>query len=68
MPLSRPEIAFVDGSVLIVPWNSVAALDEGDELAELGGNMPIRVDLATGQCSWLNVDEVGDYLGRGFRL
>ncbi|WP_433615506.1 hypothetical protein ACQP2P_11795 [Dactylosporangium sp. CA-139114] len=56
-----PEIAFVDGSVLIVSWNSVEALDGGGELAELGGNMPIRVDLATGQCRFLHLGEKGDY-------
>ncbi|WP_433615510.1 hypothetical protein ACQP2P_11805 [Dactylosporangium sp. CA-139114] len=56
-----PEIAFVDGSVLIVSWNSVEALEGGGELAELGGNMPIRVDLATGRCRFLGLGEVDDY-------
>ncbi|WP_433615498.1 hypothetical protein ACQP2P_11770 [Dactylosporangium sp. CA-139114] len=63
-----PESAVVDGSGLLVPWNSVAALDDGDVAEELGGNMPIRVGLATGRCRFLHVDEVGDYLRRGFAL
>lgn len=56
-----PEEAFVDGSVLIVPWNSVAALEGGGELTELGGNMSIRVDLETGQCRFLRLAEISDY-------
>jgi hypothetical protein len=65
---TMPERAFADGSVLIVPYNAVAALDDGDEAAELGGNMPIRVDIVTGQCRWLDVHGVSAYRRRGFDL
>jgi hypothetical protein len=65
---TMPESAFVDGSYLIVPYSAVAALDGGVEEAKLGGNMPIRVDTLTGECDWLDINEVAAYWRRGFDL
>jgi len=56
-----PEGAFVIDGVLVVPWNSRALLDDGDLDAELGGNPDIGVDLATGQCRYLDLMESFEY-------
>ncbi|MFI5911661.1 hypothetical protein [Dactylosporangium sp. NPDC051541] len=63
-----PDSAFTDGPFLIVPYNSVALLDHGDRSAQLAGNAPIRVDLATGECDLLDVIEVIGYRKRGFKV
>jgi hypothetical protein len=65
---TMPDRAVTDGPVLIVPYNSVALLDHGDKDAELAGNMPIRVDLITGECRQLDIIEVVGYWNRGFTL
>ena len=51
-----PERAIVHRGELVVPWNSVAFI-EGDEEAELAGNHPIAVDLETGRCRDVDMDE-----------
>jgi hypothetical protein len=61
-----PESAFVDGIHLVVAYNSVAFLDEGEEGAELGGNMPVRVDLEIGECQFISMIDFLDYMDRGF--
>ncbi|WP_432835729.1 hypothetical protein [Dactylosporangium sp. CA-092794] len=56
---------FADDGKLIVPWNTVEALDHGDADAELGGNMPICVDLKTGECRYIDINELVSYMSRG---
>ncbi|WP_433615502.1 hypothetical protein ACQP2P_11785 [Dactylosporangium sp. CA-139114] len=62
-----PERAFFDGVNLIVPYITVAFLD-GDEEAELAGNMPIRVNTVTGECDILHLYDVIAYRKRGHKL
>lgn len=50
------ERAFAVDGTLIVPWNSKAALDDGDIEAELSG-VDIGVDLSTGHCRDLDLME-----------
>ncbi|GIJ51376.1 hypothetical protein Val02_82620 [Virgisporangium aliadipatigenens] len=63
---TAPEYTFKDGKFLVVPWNSAALLDHGDEEGELAGNWPIMVDLETGRCRLMEVDEYDDLRDRGF--
>ncbi|MEV3971287.1 hypothetical protein AB0K68_24560 [Streptomyces sp. NPDC050698] len=51
---------FVAGVDLVAPYNSVASLD-GDPTAALGGNLPVHVNLATGECRFLTLREAFDY-------
>ncbi|GAA4340066.1 hypothetical protein GCM10023086_75410 [Streptomyces venetus] len=51
---------FVAGADLIAQYCSVARL-EGDSTRALGGNMPVHVDLATGECRFLTLREAFDY-------
>jgi len=60
----NPPAAFVVDGLLVVPWNSKALLDDGDEWAQLGGNPDIAVDLATGQCRYLDLLESFEYRRR----
>jgi hypothetical protein len=60
-----PEIAFEHDGVLIVPFNSIAFLDEGNENSALGGNMPIRVDLISGQCDSISLMDLVRYMKLG---
>ncbi|MBB5872029.1 hypothetical protein F4553_005463 [Allocatelliglobosispora scoriae] len=59
-----PEHAFVDGINYIVPFNSVERLDGGNLDAELTGNYPIRVNLQTGECDTLTLNELAAYARR----
>ncbi|GAB3840254.1 hypothetical protein GCM10027610_047570 [Dactylosporangium cerinum] len=63
-----PEHAFTVGRELIVPWNSIALLDHGDQEAELGGNASISVDLDTHECRYLDLMEEFAYRERGLPL
>lgn len=58
------DFAFIEDGVLLVPWNSVAVVDHGIESAELAGNLPIRVDLETGACEYIDLLEMFDYMSR----
>ncbi|MET7423828.1 hypothetical protein [Dactylosporangium sp. NPDC005555] len=60
-----PDTAFVDGGALIVSWNSADLVDHGIELAALAGNSPIRVDLTTGACDYVDDDDLFTYMRRG---
>lgn len=60
------ESAFIDGGHLVVAYNTIAFLDDGEEGAELGGNMPIRVDLESGECQFISMIDFLDYMDRGF--
>ncbi|WP_027345928.1 YrhB domain-containing protein [Hamadaea tsunoensis] len=53
----------IDGE-LIVSWNSKALLDDGDEEAELAGNADIAVNLATGRCRYVDLDESFEFRRR----
>ncbi len=53
-----------DGN-FVFGYNAVDFLDHGREEAELGGNMPICVNSQTGECRFLSLKEVFDYVDRG---
>jgi hypothetical protein len=58
---------FEDGEGnLIVGYNSVDFLDNGNEGAVLGGNLPICVQLSTGDCRFISLDEFFAYINKGF--
>ncbi|MEV4442351.1 hypothetical protein AB0K09_25745 [Streptomyces sp. NPDC049577] len=59
------EYCFVEGDRFIAPYDTVEFLDHGDEDNRLGGNMPIRVDLNTGECDFLSWEEAHDFMARG---
>lgn len=60
-----PEDSFIDGSRFIALYDSVDFLDHGVEGAQLGGNLPISVDLETGECSFITWQETNDLMDRG---
>ncbi|MET7396600.1 YrhB domain-containing protein [Dactylosporangium sp. NPDC005572] len=69
MPVrTQPERAFRDGRRYVVPYNSIDLLDHGDLDAELGGNAPILVDLDTGECRHIDLNETFAYRDRGHEL
>ncbi len=47
----------VSGAVVVVGYNSVEFVETDDSRVGLVGNMPIRVDEATGACRELSMDE-----------
>ncbi|WP_212829834.1 hypothetical protein [Catellatospora sp. TT07R-123] len=49
-----------------MPYNTVDLLDHGMEDAELAGNMPISVDLRTGECDFISWNAVWLYRSMGF--
>ncbi|MFE2910834.1 hypothetical protein [Kitasatospora indigofera] len=59
------ESSFIDGKFLIVQFNSIAFLDRGEIGEMLGGNMPIRVDLNSGNCELIKMVDLIDYMDRG---
>ncbi|MCT9094049.1 hypothetical protein N4G70_35120 [Streptomyces sp. ASQP_92] len=59
------EDCFIDADRLLAPYDRIEFLDEGDEDAQLGGNLPIRVDLKTGECSFVTWEELDDFMERG---
>lgn len=60
------EDSFSHEGFLVVPYNSVDYLDGGVPGAILVGNLPIRVDLKTGECQFLDLLSVLDYRDLGF--
>lgn len=60
-----PEACFVEQGRLIVPYDHADYLDRGKDDMRLAGNLPIAVDLSTGECSILTWDEVDDFAERG---
>ncbi|GAA2075807.1 hypothetical protein GCM10009801_30790 [Streptomyces albiaxialis] len=60
------EGAFTDKDSLLVCYNTIAYLDHGDELDRLAGNNPIEVNLRTGDCRILSLDETLKYMDEGF--
>ncbi|MEU6604036.1 hypothetical protein ABZ922_03005 [Streptomyces shenzhenensis] len=59
-----PEYCFVDAGQFIAPYDHVGYLDHGNEDMQLGGNLPVAVDLATGSCRFTDWDEVDDFAER----
>ncbi|MBT1187916.1 hypothetical protein HET69_29010 [Streptomyces sp. CJ_13] len=60
-----PEYCFIDRGRFIAPYDRVEFLDGGDEDAQLAGNLPVSVDLATGECSFITWAEAHDLMDRG---
>lgn len=59
-----PEDCFVDKGRLIAPYNTIDYLDHGVDGARLAGNLPIAVDLETGECSFISWEEADDFMER----
>ncbi|MFC9457402.1 hypothetical protein ACFVDQ_19660 [Streptomyces sp. NPDC057684] len=58
------EYCLVDRGQLIAPYDHVEYLDHGVEDMQLGGNLPIAVDLSTGVCRFIDWDEAHDLMER----
>ncbi|WP_331743145.1 hypothetical protein OG239_43165 (plasmid) [Streptomyces sp. NBC_00868] len=59
-----PESCFVEQGRLIAPYDHVDYLDRGKDDMRLAGNLSIAVDLSTGDCSYITLDEVEDFAER----
>ncbi|MFJ2241895.1 hypothetical protein [Streptomyces sp. NPDC087859] len=59
-----PEYCFTDGARSIAPYDHVEYLDHGREDMQLGGNLPVAVDLSTGACSFITWEEAQDMMER----
>ncbi|MFI1388429.1 hypothetical protein [Streptomyces griseoaurantiacus] len=59
-----PEYCFTDQERFIAPYDNVAYLDHGNEDMQLGGNLPVAVDLNTGSCRFLSLEETEDFMER----
>lgn len=52
------EGAYVDREQAVVPYNTIEFLDGGRERKQLLGNRPVIVELATGACRYMTLDEI----------
>lgn len=52
-----PEYCFTDGGRFIAPYDHIDYLDNGREDMQLGGNLPVAVDLTTGTCRFIDWEE-----------
>ncbi|UYQ64995.1 hypothetical protein [Streptomyces peucetius] len=59
-----PEYCFTDGGRFIAPYDHAEYLDHGREDMQLGGNLPVAVDLSTGACSFITWEEADDLMER----
>ncbi|GAA1153040.1 hypothetical protein GCM10009664_21250 [Kitasatospora gansuensis] len=60
-----PEASFGDANLLIIPYDTTEFLDRGISSASLMGNLPISVNLETGECDFIDMLEVLEYINRG---
>ncbi|MFI6057780.1 hypothetical protein [Streptomyces sp. NPDC051286] len=60
-----PEYCFTDGEQFIAPYDHVDYLDNGREDMQLGGNLPVAVDLTTGSCRFIDWAEADEFMERG---
>jgi hypothetical protein len=58
--------SFRDGSLLIVPYDTVEYVETGDDRERLAGNYPVCVDLDTGECCFVGIDQYKSFVDRGF--
>ncbi|MGA5499034.1 hypothetical protein ACPCSP_32385 [Streptomyces cinereoruber] len=58
------EYCFIEEGRFIAPYNTTAYLDRGVDDARLGGNLPVCVDLKTGECSFITRAEAEDFMDR----
>ncbi|AJP03912.1 hypothetical protein TU94_23040 [Streptomyces cyaneogriseus subsp. noncyanogenus] len=58
------ECCFTDQGQFIAPYNHVEFLDHGREEMQLGGNLPVAVDLSTGACRFITLAEADDFMAR----
>ncbi|MGW5599488.1 hypothetical protein ACWEWL_10365 [Streptomyces rochei] len=59
-----PEYCFTDKERFIAPYDHVEYLDHGRQDMQLGGNLPVAVDLNTGACSFITWEEADDLMER----
>ncbi|WP_420168610.1 hypothetical protein [Streptomyces violaceoruber] len=59
-----PEYCFVDGEQFIAPYDHIDYLDNGHEDMQLGGNLPVAVDLVTGTCRFIDWEEAEAFMAR----
>ncbi|MFB6815522.1 hypothetical protein ACFCV8_13380 [Streptomyces sp. NPDC056347] len=60
-----PEYCFTDRGWFIAPYDHVDYLDHGREDMQLGGNLPVAVDLTNGSCRFIDWEEADDLMERG---
>lgn len=58
------EYCFTDQGRFVAPYDHVDYLDHGRDDMQLGGNLPVAVDLSTGSCSFLTWEEAEDMMER----
>ncbi|MEV4453375.1 MULTISPECIES: hypothetical protein [Streptomyces] len=58
------EYCFTDRGRFIAPYDHVEYLDHGREDMQLGGNLPVAVDLSTGACSFITREDAEDMMER----
>ncbi|MFF0111937.1 hypothetical protein [Streptomyces prasinus] len=58
------ENCFTAEGQLIAPYGHVDYLDHGREDMQLGGNLPVALDLTTGACRFIDWEEADDFMAR----
>ncbi|MCX4655755.1 hypothetical protein OG473_09005 [Streptomyces anulatus] len=58
------EYCFTDGGQFIAPYDHIDYLDHGREDMQLGGNLPVTVDLTTGSCRFIDWEEADAFMER----
>ncbi|MCZ2525739.1 hypothetical protein [Streptomyces sp. HB2AG] len=58
------EYCFTDQGHFVAPYDHVDYLDHGREDMQLGGNLPVAVDLNTGSCRFITRAETEDFMER----
>ncbi|MFE1435586.1 hypothetical protein ACFW5G_24665 [Streptomyces griseoaurantiacus] len=56
------ECCFTDQDRFMAPYDNVQYLDHGNEDMQPGGNLPVAVDLNTGFCRFLSLEETQDLM------
>jgi hypothetical protein len=59
-----PEDAFLDSDRLVVPYDHADFLDRGRSGMQLAGNLPIAVNLLSGECAFISWEEAERYMDR----
>ncbi|MDE3721374.1 YrhB domain-containing protein [Nocardiopsis sp. N85] len=60
--------AFQHEGRLIAPYNTVSYLNTGKMEHGLVGNVPIEVDMETGECEFIDIMKVLDYRDMGYPI
>ncbi|MER8093655.1 hypothetical protein [Streptomyces goshikiensis] len=60
-----PEDCFIEAHRFIAPYDRIEFLDHGDRDSQLAGNLPISVDLTTGDCVFITWQDAEGFMDRG---